>query len=666
MTKKILTLDNIPVIKKNIGRIDTIEKLKASTIYSLGDVVEVLGYYTKGDGAHHYRQYDPTYTGEDSVEGWKLVLGQQSTLGNYLLPSNEVNVKWFGARGNGITDDTESFKKAFNINGVNNGYKIKIPNGQYIISEVVCNKPGTIIEGEGSYSTILKIKGGGVGFKFQPLFGGNPWSNSCYGNLIMRDIMFYADDDITRTQGTGTLLIDSFNAKFENVRWFGFNRCTDHSGCHFITYDTCYWAGMKFIKHPNYPDLDIAQMDYIDNYQGVSICGNETIFGSEIVKGCSHLKVTNCWFSYCSPDFKNISQCLMDSCDIEPSNKTFIIGDYNKFINVRFERMDLFVVSDPSKRYPWIHITGDNNSFDSCWIHYTGLNNQTESNPVFIVDGKDNIFENVDFCFQYGSMKNKSKRTVVNTLINERIISTYGYNYDINLTDFNYGFSDLKIGNGFFVRCNDNLIEHNLIKLENLNQPLIQNFEKQSNDIDFKVTNVVTFSNRIVYNYGSTAGQYEGIVVCLAKVTNTTNHNITVSFLTSVSQKQERTTLYPGETKYISGFGINKGSVALNPTLTFDDVLVDDIIRIEDVNILCDKKSVYTKNKYSYFVNLDTPYYTAKMQQQGIYDDYIAYRDELHEYKNSLATDETMLLPVLQEPVVPDSIKVFAEKYKLI
>ncbi|MGL5715985.1 MAG: hypothetical protein ACRCX2_23420 [Paraclostridium sp.] len=65
-------------------------------------------------------------------------------------------------------------------------------------------------------------------------------------------------------------------------------------------------------------------------------------------------------------------------------------------------------------------------------------------------------------------------------------------------------------------------------------------------------------------------------------------------------------------------------------------------------------------------MSLDTPYYATKMQQEGIYEDYVSYRDELHEYENSQTTDETMLLPVLQELVIPESVRTFAEKYKLI
>lgn len=66
------------------------------------------------------------------------------------------------------------------------------------------------------------------------------------------------------------------------------------------------------------------------------------------------------------------------------------------------------------------------------------------------------------------------------------------------------------------------------------------------------------------------------------------------------------------------------------------------------------------------FQALDTPYYTRKMEEEGIYADYVAYRDKLHEYENSQTAEETMLLPVLQEPVIPESVKAFAEKYNLI
>lgn len=71
-------------------------------------------------------------------------------------------------------------------------------------------------------------------------------------------------------------------------------------------------------------------------------------------------------------------------------------------------------------------------------------------------------------------------------------------------------------------------------------------------------------------------------------------------------------------------------------------------------------------NDVNYVDLLDTPYYAYKMQQEGIYEDYVNYRDELLEYKKSIKQDEVSMLPILQEPQIPDSIKVFAEKYNII
>ncbi|MGL5189569.1 MAG: hypothetical protein ACRC7S_07940 [Cetobacterium sp.] len=98
---------------------------------------------------------------------------------------------------------------------------------------------------------------------------------------------------------------------------------------------------------------------------------------------------------------------------------------------------------------------------------------------------------------------------------------------------------------------------------------------------------------------------------------------------------------------------------------SFDGV-VDFGIRVKRNGIYYVQNDVETKVFSTVYDLLDTPYYAYKMQQEGIYGDYVAYRDELHEYENSQTTDEIMLLPVLQEPEIPESVREFAEKYKLI
>lgn len=51
---------------------------------------------------------------------------------------NELNVKWFGAKGDGITNDTLAFKNCIESPAVSNGgYCIKIPKGHYVISDTI-------------------------------------------------------------------------------------------------------------------------------------------------------------------------------------------------------------------------------------------------------------------------------------------------------------------------------------------------------------------------------------------------------------------------------------------------------------------------------------------------------------------------------------------------
>ncbi|MFS1012642.1 BppU family phage baseplate upper protein [Enterococcus casseliflavus] len=44
-----------------------------------------------------------------------------------------INVKWFGARGDGQTDDTEAIQRAIDYAAENNFFKVKIPDGVYLI-----------------------------------------------------------------------------------------------------------------------------------------------------------------------------------------------------------------------------------------------------------------------------------------------------------------------------------------------------------------------------------------------------------------------------------------------------------------------------------------------------------------------------------------------------
>lgn len=72
------------------------------------------------------------------------------------------NVKWFGAKGDGITDDTTSFQAAINI--VGSGGRIIMPVGNYQVGALnATNKRDFIVEGEGASSKLTVIGQDGSG-----------------------------------------------------------------------------------------------------------------------------------------------------------------------------------------------------------------------------------------------------------------------------------------------------------------------------------------------------------------------------------------------------------------------------------------------------------------------------------------------------------------------
>ena len=117
-------------VKKKPYYFDNVENMKAATYLKVGDMVITLGYYETNDGGNsEYRIVDGNYTDNS---------GSYHQLDNNLFAEliidddNNINVKQFGAYGDGVHDDTEKIQNA--IDNLQINQTLYIPSGNYKLS----------------------------------------------------------------------------------------------------------------------------------------------------------------------------------------------------------------------------------------------------------------------------------------------------------------------------------------------------------------------------------------------------------------------------------------------------------------------------------------------------------------------------------------------------
>jgi nitrous oxidase accessory protein NosD len=147
---------------------DTVADL-ASTEHKTGSI-QLLGFHTKGDGGGGVFYWDSSknkseHNGGTVIDPDKagLVANWASTQALYFTPevtgqgcwvreySGAVNVKWFGAKGDGVSDDTNAIQASLNSSAV----KVYMPYGIYFINTSSITVPdNSFITGDGNSTKI--------------------------------------------------------------------------------------------------------------------------------------------------------------------------------------------------------------------------------------------------------------------------------------------------------------------------------------------------------------------------------------------------------------------------------------------------------------------------------------------------------------------------------
>lgn len=116
---------------------DNVAGMKNATNFVNGSFAKTLGFYSKNDlGGAIYKIR--TKTNEDTVDEITIISLEDETLVAELVINNEMNVKQFGAKGDGANDDTDSIQCA-----LDNCKNVNVPNGTYMIDATEHISPNT-------------------------------------------------------------------------------------------------------------------------------------------------------------------------------------------------------------------------------------------------------------------------------------------------------------------------------------------------------------------------------------------------------------------------------------------------------------------------------------------------------------------------------------------
>ena len=142
----------------------------------------VTGYYTDGDGGGGYFYAVTGAAAGTYVDNGGTVIVPNTGNGSSAwlrVKSDYLNVKWFGAKGDGVTDDSTALTTCVAVANVFGAYTrvIRVPSGRYKFSTTLALSVGVSLIGDASQD-------GTANFQTVLEYYGTGWAITTYSNLI--------------------------------------------------------------------------------------------------------------------------------------------------------------------------------------------------------------------------------------------------------------------------------------------------------------------------------------------------------------------------------------------------------------------------------------------------------------------------------------------------
>ncbi len=133
---------------------NTLNDLKNAVNLINGSFVKTYGLNLYNDGLGYFYKIR-NITNTDVIDDITIIALNDENLVAELIPTHIINVKYFGAKGDGETDDIDAIKNAISYAKEKNIFNVYIPTGTYIVSNQIKMFSNLNLFGDGE-NTIIK------------------------------------------------------------------------------------------------------------------------------------------------------------------------------------------------------------------------------------------------------------------------------------------------------------------------------------------------------------------------------------------------------------------------------------------------------------------------------------------------------------------------------
>lgn len=194
-----------------------------------------------------------------------------------LLKSAIVNVKDFGAKGNGIADDSTNIQNAIDYANTNGGY-IYFPKGSYLLSNTLIIKNSCVFVGDNYNNTVLIINGEKPIFKNDDLDNHDIFKlhDTSFFNMTLQGVNKHGIG-VEISNNTDLANLPFF--RFNNVRFTNLNKGVYLEG-YGHTFKDCYFGGNNVgvsLIHAEQVSLENCWIEY--NKIGLTVNNEKIQYG---------------------------------------------------------------------------------------------------------------------------------------------------------------------------------------------------------------------------------------------------------------------------------------------------------------------------------------------------------------------------------------------------